>query len=85
MVACPLLTEHPKLLTSEPTDTPDPPCVCCKPVSTDSHLAKESSRKRLLGEQQVLSGWAVSEKQSGFSKYMVFQKNSCVYLERVGI
>lgn len=29
-------------------------------------MAKESSRKRLLGEQEVLSDWAVSEKQVVF-------------------
>lgn len=83
MLACPLLTEHVKLLTSEPTDTPDLPCVCCKPVSTAPHLAKESSRKRLLGEQQVLNGWGCVRKARDFSQYMVVQKNGCVYLEHV--
>lgn len=47
MLAYPLLTEHLKPLTSEPTDTPDLPCVCFKPVSTAPHMAKESSRKNL--------------------------------------
>lgn len=66
MLACPLLTEYLKLLTWEPTDIPDLPCMCCKPGSSAPHLAKESSRKRLLGEQQVLNGWAVPEKQVFF-------------------